>query len=116
MAKKVIEATDKVIDVLKKAERLVNRGSQYIDQSPQKTPLSKFETNINDYTLIPARIISGNGVNGYICDLYYNGLSADATKRGLVFLANGASTIHVLPPGTILYVQKTTVSIEGASY
>ena len=54
------------------------------------------------------------GVNGYVCDLFENGLTNPATGRGIVFLANGNSTIYTLPPNTILYVQAVPIAIMGA--
>lgn len=117
MGQKAIAATPQVIDTLKKANRLVNSTNLNVKQSESKQPISQITTTSisGPLKLIPAKIISGNGLQGYICDIFENGLNDAATSRGIVFLANGASTIHVLPAGTILYVQKTSVNVEGVT-
>lgn len=114
MAKKVIEATPKVIDTIRKANQLVN-SSTIIDQAPpNRVNTTRMEsTTTTAGTLIPARVIGGNGLTGYQCNIFENGLSEPPTSTGTVFLANGASTIFVLPPGSIIFVQRFPVAIHG---
>jgi len=110
---KVLKASDKVIDVIKKAARHLN--SQKEDaQDVHSTP---DETNINNsYSLfVPVRVVSGNGINGYLCNIYENGLNNAATSQGTVFLANGASTIFTLPAGTVMYAQKIKIQQIGTN-
>lgn len=113
--KKAVEATPVLIDTLKKAKILVNT-TRYSQQS--KPPVSKDNRQENSLPIVgqilPARIVGGDGAIGYTCDIFGNGLDNPATTQGIVYLANGASTLWVLPPGTILYVQKAQISAMGS--
>jgi hypothetical protein len=60
-----------------------------------------------------AKVISGDGINGYTCNIYKNGLDNPPTEQSLVFLANGGSTLYRIPANTILYVQKIAVPVYG---
>lgn len=113
--KKAVEATPTLIDTLKKAKVLVNT-IQY--SSPSKPIVSKDNRQENSLPIVgqilPARVVGGDGTIGYTCDIFGNGLDNPATTQGIVYLANGASTLWVLPPGTILYVQKAQISVMGS--
>lgn len=114
MAEKVLAATPKVIETIKKANQLVN--SSTLTDSIQKGANVVKEMNTTNHTaapLVPARVIEGNGIIGYTCDIYANGLAEAPTDTGTVFLANGASSIFSLPPGTIIFVQKYPIVIHG---
>lgn len=116
MARKILEATPGVVDTLKKANVLVN-SSTLKDQLQQGVKiLTKIDGNISGQSdLIPAKVVSGDGLNGYLCNIYRNGLDNPPSEQGTVFLANGASTIHTLPAGTVLFVQKTSIPIHGSA-
>lgn len=114
MAQQVVAATPEVLDTLRKARVLVNQsnlGNQSLagSTSPDNT------ISISNGTMIPARVKSGNGVNGYICDIHGNGLAESPTSEGIVYLTNGASTLYTLPVGTVIFVQAMQVSIMGSS-
>lgn len=111
---KVIEATPKVIDTLKKANTLVNSG-KVIDQAPpNRVNTTRLEASMNiGNQLVPAKVVSGNGITGYLCDIYGAGLGEAPTNQGTVFLANGASSVFSLPVGTIIYVQKYPIVVHG---
>lgn len=114
MATNVIAATPQVIDTIKKANQLVN-SSTLTDPLQKGTTVLK-EMNSTNHTsapLVPAKVIEGNGIIGYTCDIYANGLAEAPTDIGTVFLANGASSIFSLPPGTIIFVQKYPIVIHG---
>lgn len=114
MAEKVLAATPKVIDTIKKANQLVN--SSTLTDSIQKGSNVVKEMNTTNHTsapLVPAKVIEGNGIIGYTCDIYANGLAEAPTDTGTVFLANGASSIFSLPPGTIIFVQKYPIVMHG---
>ena len=114
MATNVIAATPQVIDTIKKANQLVN--SSILSDSLQKGTTVLKEMNTTNHTsapLVPAKVIEGNGIIGYTCDIFANGLAEAPTDRGTVFLANGASSIFSLPPGTIIFVQKYPIVIHG---
>lgn len=116
MAEKVLAATPKVIDTIIKANQLVNKSS--LNDSIQKGVNVVKEMNTTNHTtapLVPAKVIEGNGIIGYTCDIYANGLSEAPTDTGSVFLANGASSIFSLPPGTIIFVQKYPIVIHGGA-
>lgn len=109
-----LAATPQVIDTLKKANKLVNSTNLNTNQSPSKQPLTRIEGNLNGTTnLVPARVVEGSGLYGYVCDIFANGLTEAPTDRGTVFLANGGSSIFSLPPGTVIYVQKMSISVQG---
>lgn len=112
---KVLGATPEVIDTIKKASIMLN-SSKITDEYPN---VSKQDVMENDPTslptLIPAKVISGNGIDGYLCNIFGNGLSQPATSQGTIFLANGASSIFSLPEGTILFVQKISIPIQGST-
>lgn len=114
MRKKVLEASQQVIDTIKKANQLVNSGT-ISDQAPKSNIL---QTQMNGsltgaQKLVPAKVKEGNGISGYLCDIYGNGLSEPPTDTGTIFLANGASSIFVLPAGTILFVQRYPIVVHG---
>lgn len=114
MAEKVLAATPKVIDTIIKANQLVNKST--LTDSIQKGTNVVKEMNTTNHTsapLVPAKVIEGNGIIGYTCDIYANGLAEAPTDKGTVFLANGASSIFSLPPGTIIFVQKYPIVIHG---
>lgn len=93
---------------------LGNYGGNNLTENNQNIP-----TDQNNYQqpqgIIPARVVSGNGVIGYTCNLHANGLTETPTGQGLVFLANGASTFYALPAGTVLFVQAVEISIMGTN-
>lgn len=60
-----------------------------------------------------AKVNSGDGISGYNCSLYENGLDNPATKTITVFLSNGGSTFYSIPPGTVLYVYPTDAIYYG---
>lgn len=60
-----------------------------------------------------AKVISGDGIKGYKCQIYKNGLDNPYTEEATVFLANGGSTLYTIPAGTILFVQKIAVPMYG---
>lgn len=114
MAEKVLAATPKVIDTIKKANQLVN--SSNLSETVKKGSNVVKEMNTTNHAaapLVPAKVITGNGIIGYTCDIYANGLSEAPTDTGTVFLANGASSIFSLPPGTIIFVQKYPIVMHG---
>lgn len=114
MATNVIAATPQVIDTIKKANQLVN--STNLSETVKTGTNVVKEMNTTNHIaapLVPAKVIEGNGIIGYTCDIYSNGLSEAPTNTGTVFLANGASSIFSLPPGTIIFVQKYPVVIHG---
>lgn len=110
---KVLGATNKVLDTL-------NNVNSYIQKSYEATPDVHNQDSNENFSwprpgdFIPVRVVSGNGVTGYICDIFENGLSEPPTKQGRVFLANGASTIYVLPEGTVMYAQPIQVQRFGS--
>lgn len=114
MANRALGATPKVIDVLKKTEKLVNTTNLAVNQNDVKLPKTTLVNSEAKTNLIPARVITGNGIHGYICDIYANGLTESPTDRGTIFLPNGGSSIYSLPEGTVLYVQKIAISIDGS--
>ena len=111
MAINVLGATPKIIDTLKKADKLVNNQFQRNAQD-QKANIS-IKSAINSNAVVPVRVISGDGVNGYLCNIYENGLTNDATRQGIVFLANGNSSVYVLPAGTIMFAQQVALTQLG---
>lgn len=116
MAIKVIQATKNVIDALKKAHALTPTSTIVDQPKNENTPVIKIDGSLTGGgQLVPAKVVSGNGLIGYTCDIYKNGLSEPPTETGTVFLANGGSTIFVLPVGTILFVQKYPIPIHGST-
>lgn len=111
MTYNVLAATPATVDTLKKAYHLVNKQIQTSEESQNNTKPA--QTNIHSDNIVPVRVISGDGVNGYTCDIFENGLDKQATKRGIVYLANGNSTIYTLPAGTILYAQQINIATMG---
>ena len=111
---KVLAATPEVVDTIKKANVLVNKTSLN-DQGARPTinnpKIAGGIKQVNE--LVPAKVVSGNGVIGYTCNIYGNGLDQQPTEVGTVFLANGGSTIFQLPVGTTLFVQKYSVRVFG---
>lgn len=114
MATNVIAATPKVIDTIKKANQLVNSSNLSETLKRGSTVVKEMNTT-NHITapLVPAKVVEGNGIIGYTCDIYSNGLAEAPTDTGTVFLANGASSIFSLPPGTIIFVQKFPIVVHG---
>lgn len=110
---KLLAATDTTIDTLKKAYNLVNQQNETVS-SNKKTINPTDELYQQSSELIPARVISGNGLIGYTCDIYEAGLTEVPSYQGIVFLANGNSSIYSLPPGTILFVQRLNVNVMGS--
>lgn len=113
MASKVLGATDRVLNALKKAEGLIEKQSE-LTQDVHTTP-EDVKIDLANQQLVPVRVVSGNGITGYICDIFEKGLSEPATKQGRVFLANGASTIYTLPVGTVMYAQRIVLEKIGTS-
>lgn len=111
---KVLAATPEVVDTIKKANTLVNKSSLN-DQGPRPTinnpKMAGGIKQVNE--LVPAKVVSGNGVIGYTCQIFGNGLDQPSTETGTVFLANGGSSIFQLPVGTVLFVQKYSVRVFG---
>ena len=110
----VLEATPRVMNALKKAEGIQSNLDESL-QDVHPTPDDGGNINTLNGILVPVRIVSGNGVAGYICDVFENGLNNPATKQGRVFLANGNSTIYVLPAGTVMYAQLLNVTKMGSN-
>lgn len=113
MAVKVLGATDKIMDVINKADNYFNKTSENLQDVHPKDEEHHIETGFAQF--VPVRVVSGNGVVGYICDIFEKGLSEPATKQGRVFLANGNSTIYNLPVGTVMYAQAINVSKLGTN-
>jgi hypothetical protein len=94
MAIKVIEATPQVIDTIKKASVLVNSGSDSYQKSQKADTKVDFKNlSSPDSNLIAARVVSGDGIKGYTCDIYGDGIENPPTKRGIVYLPNGRFNI-----------------------
>ena len=111
---KVLAATPEVVDTIKKANNLVNKtvlSDRGVERSNSNPKMAGGVKQVN--ALIPARVKSGNGVIGYTCDIFGNGLDQPSTEQGTVFLANGAQGIFQLPVGTVLFVQKYSVRVFG---
>lgn len=113
MANRVLGATERTISALKKAEGLIGKENE-LTHDVHHTP-EDANIDLKYQQLVPVRVVSGNGITGYICDIFEKGLSEPATKQGRVFLANGASTIYTLPVGTVMYAQKIVVEKIGTS-
>ena len=114
MKYKVIEANRKTIETLQKANRLCNSAVLTPNERTKKVLTQEINGQVNaNATLIPAKVKSGNGLVGYECDIFKNGLSEPATEVATVFLANGASSIYALPPGTVIYVSRFALPIHG---
>lgn len=97
MAVKVLEATPGVIDTLQKAKVIVNQSQEPFQKLQRKDSRLEFQ-NLNYSTnLVAAKIVSGTGITGYLCDIYENGLGESPTSQGTVFLPNGASSLYILP-------------------
>jgi hypothetical protein len=114
MPKPLLVATPHVIDTLNKMDSYVKKESnlvQDIHAQPTEEPI----INLDIKGLVPVRVITGDGVAGYICDIFENGLTEPATKQGRVFLANGNSTIYTLPAGTVMYAQPAKISRQGSN-
>ena len=114
MSTRVLAATDGVVQTLKKANVLVNKAKlqdKGVDNDPSTLSFTKGLNRPGE--LVPARVVSGNGVIGYTCEIFQNGIDQPATKQGTVFLANGGGSLFELPVGTILFVQKYTVRVFG---
>ena len=114
MSTRVLAATDNVIQTLKKANVLVNKvklSDKGVDNDASTLSFTKGLNRPGD--LIPATVVSGNGVIGYTCDIFENGIDQPATKQGTVFLANGGGSLFELPVGTRLFVQKYNVRVFG---
>lgn len=109
----VLAATPTTIDVLKKAQIFLNQKSEVTSSASLPTPNIEADV-VGGSDLIPARVIEGDGVNGYICDIYEAGLNEIPTSQGKVFLANGNSSFYSLPMGTILFVQKLSINVMGS--
>lgn len=110
---KVLGATNRVINAIRKADKIEFKESELthdVHNVPDET-----KVNISNQLFVPVRVVSGNGVIGYTCDIYEHGLSESPTKQGLVFLANGASTIYSLPTGTIMYAQLIEIQKLGSN-
>jgi hypothetical protein len=111
---KVIGASPKVIETLKKANTFFNSTNLMSDKSTGRVLTTQMEGQLGGSSpLIPAKVKSGNGLIGYECDIFRDGLSEPPTEVGTVFLANGASTIFALPVGTIIFVQKCAIPVHG---
>lgn len=110
---KVLAASEKVLDTLKKADIHLNHQKEDVQDEHK----SNDDIRVNNaYSLfVPVRVINGNGLSGYLCDIFENGLNNAATSQGTVFLANGASTIYALPPGTVMYAQKISLQQIGTN-
>lgn len=94
MAIKVIEATPQVVDTLKKASVLVNTGTDSYQKKPEADRKVDFKNlSSPDSNLIAARVISGDGIRGYTCDIYGDGIENPPTKQGIVYLPNGRFNI-----------------------
>lgn len=97
MAVNLLAATPKTISTLKKAEQVINRLDESADFK-HKQSANNVDLSLGyNYKIVPCKVVSGDGLNGYTCDIYENGLTNPATKQGIVFLANGNSTIYTLP-------------------
>ena len=114
MAVKVLGATERVLSILNKASEFFRKETE-LTQDIHNTPTEGQYINTVGQTFIPVRVVSGNGVTGYVCDIFENGLNEPATKQGLVFLANGNSTIYPLPVGTVMYAQKIYIERLGTN-
>ena len=108
----VIAATPKTVDTLRRSADLVTKLDETTSQQQKNIPGPSI--SLTSVPIIPAKVVSGDGLNGYVCDLYENGLTNPVTGRGIVYLANGNSTIYTLPVNTVLYVQSVPIAIMGS--
>lgn len=111
---KVLAATPEVVDTIKKANILVNKSTvsdRGVERSYSNAKMAGGIKQVNE--LVPAKVVSGNGVIGYTCHIFGNGLDQPYTETGTVFLANGGEGIFQLPVGTVLFVQKYSVRVFG---
>lgn len=113
MELRVLAATEKAINAINKADAFFNSLKENTQDVHQSDDMNVIETGFSQF--IPVRVVSGNGVTGYICDVFENGLTNPATKQGRVFLANGNSTIYTLPVGTVMYAQAINVTKIGTN-
>lgn len=113
MAVKVLAATEKAINAINKADQFFKTLSENAQDVHQVEDSISIDTTFSVF--VPVRVISGNGLIGYTCDIFENGLNSPATKQGIVFLANGASTIYTLPAGTIMYAQQIYLQQIGSN-
>ena len=79
MAQQVVAATPEVLDTLRKARVIVNQMNLGQDSVGGMT-LPDNTIQITNDALIPAKVKSGNGVNGYICDIYGNRIKSDCNR------------------------------------
>lgn len=77
MAQQVVAATPEVIDTLRKARVLVNK-TDLGQETVGGNTLPDNTIQITNNSLIPAKVVSGNGVNGYVCDIYGNRINIDS--------------------------------------
>ena len=113
MSVEVVAANEKAINAINKADQFFNKISENAQDVHPTEDQIFIDTSYSQY--VPVRVVSGNGVTGYICDIFENGLAEPATKQGRVFLANGNSTLYVLPVGTVMYAQAINVAKLGTN-
>lgn len=71
--KKAVQVTPTLVDTLKKAKVLVNTTKVGGDQNRRPPKDNKQENSLPVVgQIIPAKILSGDGVSGYWCDIYGN--------------------------------------------
>lgn len=79
MAQQVVAATPEVLDTLRKARVLVNQTNLGQDSVGGMT-LPDNSIQITNDSLIPAKVKSGNGLNGYVCDIHGNRIGPDSNR------------------------------------
>lgn len=80
MAQQVVAATAEVLDTLRKARVLVNKTNLGQETVGGNT-LPDNTIQITNKSQIPAKVKSGNGVSGYVCDIHGNRDNIDCNRR-----------------------------------
>jgi hypothetical protein len=80
MAQQVVAATPEVLDTLRKARVLVNQTNLGQETVGGNT-LPDNTIQITTKSIVPAVVKSGNGVDGYICDIKGNRIELECNIR-----------------------------------
>lgn len=80
MAQQVVKATPEVLDTLRKARVLVNKNNLG-QEGIEGNTLPDNTIQITTKSQIPAEVKSGNGMNGYVCDIYGNRIFIASYRR-----------------------------------
>lgn len=79
MAQQLVAATTEVLDTLRKARVLVNQ-TNLGQEGIEGNTLPDNTIQITTKSQLPAKVKSGNGVNGYTCDIYGNRINIESNK------------------------------------